>query len=250
MKLFAPVISILIIILFWGAGCTREEPSRAPSQKNSVVMPIKAPPSDEASAQPEEEPEMPLRAFGKEKDPGPLLTGDEIVPAAEPEDPGCYIVKDGESLSQIAARDEVYGDPLKWPILYYYNRDKIGELQLVDGFLSRELPRGEKLKVIADDELQDNLEQREEHVYVVNVLSARTQKRLIPTAIRLMREGYPVYLTSAVVDGKAWLRLRVGFFSTRLEAELERQKISDLLRIRNSWAARIEEEEFKEFGGY
>jgi len=248
-KIVASVMSILVIILFCGAGCTREEPSRAPAKKDNVVMPIKAAHRDEA-ARLEKEAEKTPKDPGRENNPGPPGSGEEAETASEPQDPGCYIVKAGESLSAIAARDEVYGDPLKWPILYYYNRDKVGELQLVDGFLSRELPQGEKLKVITEDELQENLKQRAEHTYVVNVLSTRTQKRLIPTAIRLMREEYPVYLTSAMVDGKAWLRLRVGFFSTKLEAELERQKISDLLRIRNSWVARVDEEEFKEFGGY
>jgi len=162
---------------------------------------------------------------------------------------GYYIVKTAESLSRVAARDEVYGDPLKWPILYFYNKDKIGELQLVDGFLDRGLPEGERLKIITPRDAQENLRQRAGCAYAVNVLSARTQKRLISSAIRLMREGYPVYITSAMVKGREWIRLRVGFFQTRLDASLERMKINDLLRIHNSWVTELDQDELEEFGG-
>jgi hypothetical protein len=213
-------------------------------------MPITGAPPAETSAQEEREAEG-LREAAVTNDPlehpATVIT-EEAVP--EQEVSGYYLVKEGESLGAIAARDEVYGDPLKWPILYFYNRDKVGELQLVDGFLDRELPQGKRLKVITEEEFRENLDRRAGHIYGINVLSSRSQQRLIPSAIRLMREDYPVYLTSAVVKGTAWVRLRVGFFSTRFEAELERQKISELLDIQNSWVVEIEEEEFGEFAGY
>jgi hypothetical protein len=249
-KLIASLMTACVITLFCWAGCTTEESPQPPAEKHSVVMPIKKSSRLEPSAQEEKETEVAPAAAVEDHHPGHPATDIEDEASPQPEEPGYYIVKEGESLSAVAARDEVYGDSLKWPILYFYNREKIGELQLVDGFLERELPQGERLKVITEDEVRENLRQRAEHTYVVNVLSTRTQKRLIPTAIRLMREDYPVYLTTAVVKGKTWVRLRVGFFSTRIEAELERQKIIDLLGIRDSWVAKIKEEEFEEFAGY
>ena len=164
-------------------------------------------------------------------------------------DTGYYIVKKGESLSKIAARDAVYGDPLKWPILYFYNMDKIGELQLVDEFLDRDLLEAEKLRIVTPREEQENLRRRADCHYAVNVLSARSQKGLISSAIRLMRGGYPVYITSTMIEGREWKRLRVGFFETRIEASLERMKINDLLKIHNSWITEVGEEELEEFGG-
>jgi hypothetical protein len=162
---------------------------------------------------------------------------------------GYYIVQSGEGLSEISAKNEVYGDQLKWPIIYFYNMDKIGELQLVDGFLDRDLLEGERLRIITPREARENLQRRAECAYTLNVLSARSQKGLISSAIRLMSEGYPVYITSATVKGREWMRLRVGFFRTKIEASLERMKINDLLRIRNSWIAEVGQEELEEFGG-
>jgi hypothetical protein len=163
---------------------------------------------------------------------------------------GCYIVKQGESLSSIAAKNEVYGDQLKWPLLYRYNMGKIGELQLVEEFLDRELPEGVELRIISADEARERLGPKANYTWVVNVISSNTQEALIPSAIRLMRDGYKVYFTSAVVSGREWIRLRVGFFETRLEADLERKKINSLLNIRNSWVTEVDQEELAEFGGY
>jgi hypothetical protein len=144
----------------------------------------------------------------------------------------------------------VYADPLKWPLLYRHNMGKIGELQLVEEFLDMELPEGERLRIITPDEAQENFRRRADHISTVNVLSARNQERLIPAAIRLMREGYLVYLASATVRGRQWMRLRVGFFKTKLEADLERKKIMALLNLSNSWVTEVGQKEREEFGGY
>lgn len=36
-----------------------------------------------------------------------------------------YIVRRGETLWSIAARNEIYGDARLWPLIYRYNRDQI-----------------------------------------------------------------------------------------------------------------------------
>lgn len=163
---------------------------------------------------------------------------------------GYYIVKEGDSLSGIAAGEDVYEDSLKWPILYRLNMDKLGKLQLGKGFPDRELPEGVRLKISTPDEIKENLERRPHNVWVVNVLSATTSGEIIPAAIRLINNGYLVFITRAKVKGKDWMRLRVGFFKDRAESDTEAKKIMTMLNLVNSWVSKIGEEEFAEFGGY
>jgi hypothetical protein len=128
--------------------------------------------------------------------------------------------------------------------------DKIAELQLVEDFLDRELPEGLMLKVITPDQARENLKSNANKSWSVNVLSATARVDIIPSTIRLIRSGYPVYITSAKVKGKDWMRLRVGFFKNRTEADAERKKITALLNLDNSWITKVGQKELEEFGGY
>jgi hypothetical protein len=255
----ATIITICLTLPLLHVGCSKEEHSQSTGE-NYKVMPIKRPApekvetllsSEEESSEEESNEAKETHTGTAHKSAGELS---KIEPAEKEtkakEVTGCYIVKQGESLSGIAGRDEVYGDPLKWPLLYRHNIGKIGELQLVEEFLDRELPEGVELKIISPDDARERLGPKADYTWVVNVLSSTTQKALIPSAIRLMRDGYLVYLTSAVVKEKKWMRLRVGFFKTKLEADLERKKINSLLSIRNSWVTEVDQEEHAEFAGY
>ena len=256
MKVLATMLYIFLALPLWCGGCSREESAPPPSPKNTVVVPIEKPlPEDAGRPLTDEEKfrdeageEQTAIAVGKPVAPPKAETTE--METGTRETGGHYTVKRGEGLSSIAARGEVYGDPLKWPILYRYNMGKIGELQLVENFLERALPEGVRLRIITPDEARENFRRRADHIFTVNVLSARTQKGLISSAIRLMREGYMVYITSAMVRGRQWMRLRVGFFKTKLEADLERKKINALLSIRNSWVTKVGKEELEEFGCY
>ena len=86
--------------------------------------------------------------------------------------------------------------------------------------------------------------------WVVNVLSATKYKRIVPATIRLIQQGYPVYLTSAVVEGKEWMRLRIGFFKSRMEAETEGERIMAELDFADSWTTKVGAEELAEYGGF
>ena len=259
MKNTATIITICLTLPLFYVGCSKEEHSQSPGE-NYKVMPIKRPAPEKAENSLSGDKEKSKEESNETKEVRTATTNEsagepsEIEPAEKEtkvqEVTGCYIVKQGESLSSIAARDEVYGDPLKWPLLYRYNIGKIGELQLVEEFLDRELPDGVELRIISTDEARERLGPKANYTWVVNVFSSTTQKALIPSAIRLMRDGYLVYLTSAVVGGRKWMRLRVGFFKTKLEADLERKKINSLLNIRNSWVTEVDQEEHAEFGGY
>ncbi len=215
MRVSATIISICLTLFLWCAGCSREEPPPPPMKKYKAAMPIKRPapekvqtalPRKEEKAKEEakEAAEVKTAAVKEETIKPPGIETIEKERAVE-EVTGYYIVKKGDSLSSISGRDDVYGDPLKWPILYRLNMDKIAELQLVDDFLDRELPEGVRLKITTPDEAKENLKRRLHNVWVVNVLSATTIGEIISSTIRLIRSGYPVYITSAKVKGKDWM---------------------------------------------
>ncbi len=59
----------------------------------------------------------------------------------EPEKVSRYDVREGDTLWLIAARPEVYGDPLLWPVLYRANRDQIKDPRRVYEGQTLEVPR-------------------------------------------------------------------------------------------------------------
>jgi len=250
MHTLAIIFAFWVTACLWHGACSREETAHPPGDHRKTVASIEKLPKGKAefNLPRVEERLQSTNVHETKREPSGIGTEEKKADPLE-QDTGYYIVKKGEGLSRIAARDAVYGDPLKWPILYFYNMDKIGELQLVDKFLDRDLLEGEKLRIITPREARENLRRRADCHYAVNVLSARSQRRLISSAIRLMREGYPVYITSTTIERREWMRLRVGFFETRMEASLERMKINDLLKIHNSWITEVGEEELEEFGG-
>ncbi len=161
-----------------------------------------------------------------------------------------YIVKKGESLYDVASREEVYGNKLKWPILYRYNIDTLGGLKTEWNVVERDLPEGLKLRIIGHDDVEENLEKRQKMRWVVNVISISKNIEIVPITIALIKEGYSAYLTQATIKGKVWTRLRVGFFRGRAEADAEKEKIKDLLHLDDPWSIELGEKEFEEFAGY
>jgi len=259
MKVSATIIFICLTLFLWCGGCTREEPTPPPDKKYKVVMPIKRSvpqkadtslPSKQEKTKEETKETIEVKtATFEEKAIKPPETEIMKKEAVIEEVTGYYIIKKGDSLSSIAGRGDVYGDSLKWPILYRLNIDKLDTLQVGEDFLGRELPEGVMLKIITPDEVKENLERRLHNVWVVNVLSATTNEKIIPIAIRLIKNGYPVYITRATVKGKDWMRLRVGFFENKTDANIEGKKIMALLKLGNSWVTKIGKE-LEEFGGY
>jgi len=259
MKFSAIIISICLTLFLWFGGCSREEPPPPPDKKDKVVMPIKRPvpqkadtslpgKQEKAKEEPEETAGVKTAAV-EEKATKPPETEIMEKETVVEEVTGYYIIKKGDSLSSIAGRGDIYGDPLKWPILYRLNIDKLATLEAGEDFLESELPEGVMLKIITPDEAKENLERRLHNVWAVNVLSATTNEKIIPVAIMLIKNGYPVYITRATVKGKDWMRLRVGFFKNKTEANTEGKKIMSLLNLGNSWVTKIGKE-LEEFGGY
>jgi len=258
MKSSATIISICLTAFLSCGGCSREEPP--PVKGTKVVRPIKRPApkkaeelvtdrEEKAKDEPKEAEEVKTAAVEKVAATPPETKSTEREKAVK-EVAGYYIVKEGESLSGIASREDVYGDPLKWPFLYRRNLDKLAKLPLAKLLPDSKLPEGLRLKIVSLDEVRENLRARRHKPWVVNVVSTTTNERINPFAANLITDGYLVYITHAKVKGKDWTRLRAGFFKDRTDADRQGERIMAMLNLTDSWVTKVEKEELEEFGGY
>lgn len=258
----SPVICAFMAVLVLVAGCSRGEEPPPPVQDNKVVRPIERPPppppqmaeapatDEDLGAPPAEQTAETGMAAVTEKAPG---EPEKEVPKAErpPEpEPGYYVVSKGETLWSVAGRAEVYGDPLKWPILWRSNADTLGDMAEGVDFVDKELPEGIRLKVVTPEEVEENLKRRANHFWVLNILSSPNKGEVTSAAMKLLRGGYPVYITRAKVKGKDYMRVRVGFFKSKKEADSKGEEIVAQLKMGELWKTKAGEEEFKGFGGY
>ncbi len=281
MGITAIIISICLALFLTGSSCSKEEETSVPAQKNRVVKPIKAKPMEKSlpkktdisitdqevtpqevkpQVEQKEVEEIKLAAVEEKalKRPAPvekkaLKRPETDTKGKEPpalNKAGYYVVQKGDSLSRIAARKDVYGDPLNWPILYRLNRDKFDKRAAGVDFPDKNLSGGIKLKIITPEEAVVNLKKRLKSSWVVNVMSATDYEEINSTTIKLIKNGYRVYITRARVKGKDWIRLRVGFFKNKAEADRVGKKIMGILDRVDSWSSKIKEKELKGFGGY
>jgi hypothetical protein len=290
MRNVAPMLTIGLVFFMWAVACSKEEPPPPPSQKLQkikIVKPVEvqkpekqeAPiPGDqdkggtsaekaakeEGAAEKEAERVKPALveeiAKKQTKELKPAGVGERTsqiqeratgkVETTEEETGRYYIVKKGESLYDVASRDEVYGNRLKWPILYRFNIDTLGSLMTEGDIVEKALPEGLKLRIIGRDEVEENLERRSNAKWTVNVFSTTTNENIVPIAITLIKNGHTAYLTKTTIKGKVWTRLRVGFFASKEEASAQRERIKDLLHLGDPWSVKVGQEEFAEFAGY
>jgi hypothetical protein len=164
---------------------------------------------------------------------------------------GYYRVREGDTLFTIAGRKDVYNNPLKWPTLYRLNMKILEDMKVTDDFEYEKVAEGLDLKLVTPAEASENLMKLGEKLWVINALSVLEMKFVVPTAVRLMKRGYHVYLTRATVKGKEWIRLRIGFYDNESEANDVREKIvSDMDKTGDSWVTKISMNELEEYGGY
>jgi LysM repeat protein len=256
-----------MILLVWGGGCSKEEQPAQPVKKTKVVKSIKRPPIKKAkvSSAPKDVKAKPkktkqTKAKPKKKVSSKVKTAGLKAKASKTviqrkenkkkEGVGYYTVKKSDSLSSIAGREDVYGDTLKWPNLYRLNFDMLSGLKIAEDFADRKLHEGMRLKIMTPKELMKIQKKRADHLWVVNILSVSNEREIVPQAVRLIKEGYPVYFTRVKVKGKDWMRLRLGFYKSKREADTEGKKIMALLKLVDSWSVKIGEKEFAEFCGY
>jgi len=242
-----------------GAGCSKEEQPLPPAKETKVVKRIVKPvpkepetsiPSESVKAEPEEEKGEEVKTADVEEKTEKISEPKTTERKETKEEVGYYVIKSGESLSSISGREDVYGDPMKWPNLYLLNLDKLDKMGLGADFPDREISEGIRMKFLTPDEVSENRKNREQQFWVVNILSATTKKDIVLSAVKLIKNGYPVYIATARVNGRDLMRLRLGFFKNKAEADAEGKQAMAVLNFSDSWTTKIGPKEFEEFGGY
>jgi len=238
--LVVSVLSISMTLLFWGEY---KKKNQEEIEKPRVVIRIKRPGHAVLTAEPASD-KSKIRGGVQERTEG---KGKRNI---QGEAGGYYIVKKGDSLYKIAGFKEVYGDPTKWPGLFRMNRGLLSGMEVTEDFPHRTLPQGLVLQYVTAREAAENLSRLGPKVWVANVLSSQSSEGFVRPAIALIRKGHHVYMDRAKVKGKEWMRLRVGFFKDRREADSAAKEIRSILDMKDIWVTKIEKEELEEFGGY
>jgi len=162
-----------------------------------------------------------------------------------------YKVRKNDSLSDIAGRQEVYGDALKWPSLFRLNRSALEKMRVTESFPVEKLPEGLRLKYVSRDEAATRLAEVADKLWVVDVASAKSMNGVVPSAILLMRKGYHAYLTRSQLAGEEWIRLRVGFYKDILEALKASEEVKALLNMSETpMPMKIDKKESERFAAY
>jgi len=237
MKPACLIVSILVITSLLLAGCSGEKTSDKPAQKAMVKEPITLPTEQENAAQPQPP--------GSPSQPDTENPDKKETPVEQ--EKGIYIAKGDESLAAIAARKDICGDPLKWILLYRYNRSAFDQTEKDASFPDKPVPAGSRLRIMPQSDMKNS--SGPGNHWVINVLSFPQQEKIVHEAITLVDNGYSVYIMKANVKGVDYLRLRVGFFKEKAAADREGQKITALLNISDVWTTKTVDAEFKEFGG-
>ena len=244
---FAYTMLSILVTLFLVSGCSEEKPDLYES-KNVVRQKVIKKPVKKTTPRKETKKEI---TDIVSKDIDNRTTRETVKKQPLPvEEPNIYTTKEGDTLSGISRKADIYDNPLKWPILYRDNPESLSSIKNKDNFFNVSLPAGIKLKIFPKEDVEKNLESRAGIDYVANLISSPYLKEIAPQVTRLIDEGYFVYITSAVVDGKEWYRLRAGFYKTRAEANRAGEEIKNHLNIRDIWTAQIGNEEFHNFAGY
>ena len=164
---------------------------------------------------------------------------------------GHYRVRKGDTLLRIAGREDVYGDPLKWPAVYRLNMDVLGGMRVSESFLNAKLREGIHIRYVTPQGVSHNLNTLGNRLWVVDLASARSPNGVVESAVLLMKNGYHVYLTKRTLAGEEWIRLRVGFFQGISEALAVGQELKSLLGMsKDPWIVKINREELQAYGGY
>lgn len=260
MKVKSIIVPICLIFLLASGRCSREKSTPPPAKKITIVKIAKR--SEQKKLVPPEKikgdkteldakgAEDVSKAAFEEKTPIKTEPYADQKTATEKEIPGFYAVKKGECLSDIASKEDVYKDSLKWPILYRLNLEKLQALKLKQTSQDRELPEGMLLKTTASSAVARDSKAKPQNVWAINVLSTTTAEKIPPVAIKLIKNGYLTYITRFKSKDKEWMRLRVGFFGNKARAESEGKKIMAMLDLSDSWITKADKQEIEEFGGY
>jgi tetratricopeptide (TPR) repeat protein len=160
-------------------------------------------------------------------------------------------VRKNDSLADIAGRQDVYGDALKWPSLFRLNRSALEKMRVTESLPSEKLPEGLRLKYVSRDEAAERLVEVGDKLWVVDVASAKSMSGVVPPAILLMRKGYHAYLSKSHLAGEEWIRLRVGFYKDILEALKVSEEVKASLNMSETpMPMKIDKKELERFAVY
>jgi len=258
-QIAARMISISLVFFLFNGACSQDEKPLPSSQTHKIVKGIskvhdlteaKTPKINEnLKPKPEEKGvgETKPAAVEETELERPKFVKEEAPPK---EETGYYVVKKGDTLAGVAGKEDVYGDPLKWPILVRHNVDGLNQMSTAEDLPDKVLPDGMKLKIFTQDEVKNNQKERGKRRWAVNVLSTPNKREVIPVVVRLIRAGFPVYITRASVKGTDYMRVRVGFFSEKSEADVEGKRLMEVVKLSDFWTIEVGEKEMREFGGY
>ncbi len=250
LRVIVPFVAMLLLL---GGACSREEPQEPRATK--IVMPIKMPPRKAG-----------LPAARKETGKDESGVKSKVTSARKPANvsvekeahkekaagpgPGFYRVRKGDTLFKVAGQKEVYGDSLKWPSLFRLNMNQLTKMEPDERFQHKELLAGLNLRFVTPAEARDNVRKLGRKIWVINVLSSQSPKKIIPAAVRLTKKGYRVYISTVMVKGQEWIRLRAGFYDTRKRATAVGKDIMSMLHEDDAWVSKIGKMELQRFGGY
>lgn len=258
-RIVVPVVSIGLALLLLNGACSRDEEPSPTLQAPKVVKPIvRVPVSMEKNTPPNNKTLSPKSEEKMVEEAGPAAFEEEKLETLEiasrvappKEETGYYVVREGDTLYGIAGREDVYGDLMMWPILGRHNLDKLSDMLVGKDSPDKALPIGMKLRIFTPEEVEENLEKRDNRPWVVNALSSPDKAMVVSAVVKLIREGFPVYITRAKVRGQDYIRVRIGFFEDKATADIEGRRIMDVLNLSDTWTFRAREEEFQAFGGY
>ena len=143
---------------------------------------------------------------------------------------------------------------MKWPLIYALNRSELNFLKEEDVSVEdRILPVGINLAILLTQEAEKSREYvslREEYIWVINVISSIKKDNVNKLALNLIDSDYFVYFTSFDHEKKKYIRLRVGFYPSKEEAELDAKELRVKLDSPEIWVTRAKIDEIAEFVGF
>ncbi len=261
--LITPFLILLIILL--GASCSKEKPQEVQKanmvrQNIKSVQPEALAPLQKEKTIKKDEKEQVSDQFSSEEqsiiETQPLI--EKEPPQSKKFEPqleitkkeGVYTVRQGDSLALIAGRNDVYNNHMKWTSLFRHNMDKFDGMKTTRNFPDKELPEGISLIFVTSSEAEQNSTKYGKKIYSVNVLSSDSFTKIAPGAIMLMQHEFNAYITTATLDNKEWVRLRVGFYNSYADAAEAGKHITSIMDGSNVWVARIGKNETKDYCGY